>query len=80
MTAEQKLWMQEHPEHKQWEPHGMVSIYGWTDVGWVFQNGKFAADGTHHYWGGSHLMSSGDTLYMMAGSKALKVGREFMIC
>jgi hypothetical protein len=65
MTAEQKLWMQQHPEHKHWRPQGVVSIYGWTDVGWVFPNGKFAADGT---------------LHLMAGSKALKVGREFVVC
>lgn len=79
MTYGQTKWMVEHPGFKHWRPQGIVSIYGWTDVGWLMPSGKFVPDGEHRYWGGLHTMSSGDTLYVMPKG-AWKVGREFMIC
>jgi hypothetical protein len=72
--------MVEHPRFKHWRPQGAVSIYGWTEVGYLMPDGKFVPDGKHYYWGGGlHLMGSGDTLYVMPKG-AMKVGREFMIC
>lgn len=80
MTEQQTAWMREHPTFKYWKPQGLFSCKGWTDVGWVMRSGTFVADGEHHGWGGVHTMSSGDTLYVMQGSDAIKVAREFDIC
>lgn len=78
MSRDQQRWLAEHPQFKRWKPHGIVSMYGWTDVGYLLPNGDFVLDGKHHFWGGAHLMSSNNTLYLMS-SEAMKIGREFMI-
>lgn len=79
MTAEQKKWLEEHPGFKNWGPKGIVSLYHWTDVGYVFPNGTFVPEGQHHGWAWPmHLMSSGDTLRVIP-KDAVKVGREYMM-
>jgi hypothetical protein len=78
MTDAQKKWMSDHPKFKFWQPHGVMSLYGWTDVGFLMPDGKLVPDGEHHNWAWPmHLMSSGGTLYVMP-KEATKVGREFM--
>lgn len=79
MTEEQRKWLEENPEFKPWGQHGVVSIYGWTDVGYLFPNGTLVSDGQHHSWAWpTRLMSSGDTLYVIP-DEAFKVGHEYMI-
>ena len=78
MTQQQREWMTAHPAFKAWAPQGPVSIYSWADVGWLMPNGTFVADGEHHHWGGTHMMSSGDTLYTSLKG-ASKIGRECMM-
>lgn len=78
MTPAQQEWLKASG-HKPWRPHYAVTIYQWTDVGYVFPDGRFVPEGTHHGWARPlHLMSSGDTLYVVP-KDAIKVGREYMM-
>ena len=78
MSPEQKKWLDEHAAFTVWRPHGVVSIYGWADIGYLMPTGDYVAEGIHHGWAWPmHLMSSGDTLYVMPPD-AVKVGREYM--
>lgn len=78
MTQEQKDWLADHPQFKPWRPHGAVSIYGWTGVGWLHGNGRFVPDGEPVGWLGVHAISSGGTLHIIPDD-AVKVGHEYMI-
>ena len=79
MTDDQNKWLATKPEFDVWRPHGAVSFYGWTDVGYLTPDGRFIPDGTTHGWAyPTHLMSSGDTLYVVPKG-SVKVGREYMI-
>lgn len=80
MYDQQKQWLTDNPAFKGWEPHGVVSLKRWADVGWVFPSGQFVPEGQYHHWAWpTRLMSVDDTLYVMAGD-AVKVGREYDVC
>lgn len=78
MEERQTNWLSENPKFSVWRSHGAVSICGWADVGYLTPDGRFIPDGTAHGWAyPMHLMSSGDTLYVVPKG-SVKVGREYM--
>lgn len=64
---------------KPWKPHGIMSIQGWGRVGYLMPSGKYVPEGEskQRAWP-THLMSSGDTLYVVP-PEAIKLGREYQI-
>lgn len=76
MTDSQKQWLSEHPKFKVWSPHPWVTLKSWTDVGYLTPDGRVIPDGKHSGWGGLHLISTDDTLYVVPKGST-KVGREY---
>jgi hypothetical protein len=75
-TDEQKKWLSEHPAFKRWFPHSLVTIKGWTDVGYVTPQGQLVKGELAYlpYMGGA--FSLGDTIYAR-NVHLVKVGREY---
>lgn len=79
MTPAQTQWLNERRAYKAWYNRGIVSALGWTDVGYVFPDGRFVLEGKHHGWARPmRLMSSGEALVVLPPD-AIKVGREYAI-
>jgi len=80
MTPEQSKWMEDHPAHKRWFPHGAAGLIGWTEVGFLYPNGRFVETSSgDDKWVGPNLISHGETLVVVSPD-AIKVGREYAIC
>jgi hypothetical protein len=71
-----RQWLEANPDFKYWRPQGLLSLSRWKDVGWVTNEGRFIPEGDDRFYGGLHLNSHGDTLYVVPAG-ASKVGREY---
>lgn len=70
-----KAWMEANPSFKLWRQLSILSLIAWKDVGWVTDEGRFIPEGDSRFYGGLHLNSYGDTLFVVP-SRAWKVGCE----
>ena len=75
-ASSKREWLDANPDFKHWRPQGVLSMRAWKDVGWVTVDGQFIPQGDDRFYGGLHLDSYGDTLYVVP-SGASKVGREY---
>lgn len=64
MTEAQRAWLSENPEFGPVE-YRIVSLYQWSDQGYLFENGRFSRD-------------DGKTLFLDTG-RALRVGRKYYV-